>query len=280
VGDTIRYTIEVENTGGEIAFGLVVIDTLSPHVICQSVSGDTNPPAGCANPLVWEIESLGEGQTATLTIDVLIKPSGAGQSIVNRVTGTGDNIGGVPVEDEVCPDGSAPSGDSCGSNGIPEVEEVNVLVTKTSQDVDGAPLEIGDTLRYTVQATNQGNLAAFNVEITDDLPNLVTCQAVSATKNPPVGCADPLHWNIAILAAGESATLTIDVSINQNAAGQSIINSLSVEGDNIVDVTNPPQVCPDGSSPVNGECTVTPADPNPTEEDPSPIIYLPIVRKN
>ena len=271
VGDTLRYTIEVENTGNDPAFELEVIDDLSPHVLCLSVSGATNPPAECADPLIWQIPLLNEGQTVSLTIDVLIKPSGAGQDIINSVSLTGDNVNGGTNNATVCPDNSAPP---CTTD--PTVVPVNVAVTKTSQDVNGGQLEIGDTLLYTIQAKNNGNLAAFNIQITDNLPDQVTCQNISADKNQPEGCDDPLIWTISRLDPGETATLTIDVSINQNAAGQSIINSLSVTGDNIADITNPPQVCPDGSSPVGGVCATTPTDPN--AEGP-PVYYLPLITK-
>lgn len=270
VGDTISYTIEVKNEGPEIAFGLVVTDTLSPFVICQSVSTDpaVTPPLTCANPVVWEIESLNPDETATMTIVVLLGPNSAGEDIVNKVELNGENLdGGSVTADDVCPDGSdtGGGGTTCGTD--PVTGSANVVVTKTSEDVNGGQLEIGDTLQYTIRAENQGDEAAFNIQITDDLPNLVTCQTLEATKDQPEGCDDPLVWTISQLVASEVATLTIDVTIDNNAVGQSIVNSLSVDGTNVDSDTDVSPVCPDGSTSTPCDGPVQPVDISKTAVD-------------
>jgi uncharacterized repeat protein (TIGR01451 family) len=134
-----------------------------------------------------------------------------------------------------------------------------LAISKSSQDIDGPPLVEGDTILYTVQVTNTGAYTAFNVTVTDDLPDQVTCQAVSGDSAPD-GCADPLIWVIPTLSPNNTvATLFITVTINIGAAGQSITNTVTVTASN---VPNPPDdptpVCPDGSEPINGECPTTP----------------------
>jgi uncharacterized repeat protein (TIGR01451 family) len=140
--------------------------------------------------------------------------------------------------------------------------------------VDGPPVLVGDTLRYTLQVTNTGTYIALNVIVTDDLPDQVTCHEVWG-DNAPAGCADPLVWSIPSLAPGATASLYIDVTINRGSEGQSIINTASVIGGNVPNPPDPPTpVCPDGRPPVDGICEFTP------EPAPGSGIFLPLILKN
>jgi uncharacterized repeat protein (TIGR01451 family) len=93
-GDTIRYTIDVTNTGDDTATNVVVTDDLPSQVTCQSVSGDNAP--SCEDPLVWSVGNLASGNTsATLTVDVTINSGAEGQEIINTASATADNVVGV-----------------------------------------------------------------------------------------------------------------------------------------------------------------------------------------
>jgi uncharacterized repeat protein (TIGR01451 family) len=184
---------------------------------------------------------------------------------------TGDNVPDPPTDPPpVCPDGNPPVEGQCTTPG----PSTTLAFTKTAEDVDGPPLTVGDTIRYTLQVTNTGTYTADNVTVTDDLPDQVTCQGVSG-DSPPAECADPLEWTIASLAPDGSATLHVDVTINLDAEGQSFTNTGSVIGGNVPDPpTDPPPVCPDGSEPEGDQC------PAPGPSDGDTQIFLPIIMKN
>jgi uncharacterized repeat protein (TIGR01451 family) len=270
-GDAILYTLQVTNVGTYTAYNVTVTDDLPGQVTCQAVSGDSAPD-GCADQLMWTIPSLAPGATASLYITVTINEGTEDQTIVNTGSVTGDNVPNPPDDPApVCPDGSTPINDECPSTPVPGT---SLALAKTAEDVDGPPAMVGDTIRYTLQVTNTGTHTAYNVTVTDDLPDQVTCQGVSG-DSPPAGCADPLVWGIASLAPGVTASLYIDVTINRGTEGQSIINTASVTGGNVpgmpVDVT---PVCPDGSAPVDGICENSP------EPAPGGAIFLPLLKKN
>jgi len=270
-GDAVLYTLQVRNVGTYTAYNVTVIDDLPGQVMCQDVSGD-HAPAGCADPLEWTIPSLAPDATATLYIIVTINEGTEGQTIVNTGSVTSDNVPNPPDDPTpVCPDGSTPIDEECPSTPVPGT---SLALVKTAEDVNGPPVMVGDTIRYTLQVENTGAYTAYNVTVTDDLPDQVTCQDVSG-DSPPAGCADPLDWSIVSLAPGVTASLYIDVTINRGTEGQSIINTASVAGGNIPD---PPDgitpVCPDGSVPVDGICE------NPPEPAPGGAIFLPLIRKN
>jgi uncharacterized repeat protein (TIGR01451 family) len=269
VGDAILYTLQVTNTGVFTAYNVSVFDDLPDQVTCQEVSGD-NAPTDCDDPLVWNMPSLGPGATASLYIRVTIKNDAEGETIVNTGSVTGDNVPDPPEDPSVCPNGSTPVDGECPSTPGPST---TLALGKTAEDVDGPPVVVGDTIRYTLQVTNTGIFTAYNVVVTDDLPEEVTCQDVSG-DHAPSGCADPLVWSIPSLAPGATAWLYVEVTINRGSEGKSITNTASVIGGNVPDPPDDPTpVCPDGSLPVDGVCEATP------EPAPGSAVFLPIIKK-
>lgn len=258
-GDRIRYTIQVTNTGSYTAFNVTVTDDLSEYVTCRSVSGD-NAPA-CADPLIWVIPALAPNNTvATLFVEVTIDGGSAGQSIANTASVTATNVADPPVDPPaVCPDGSPANPDgSCDSTPLPAAV---LELSKASEDLNGPPLFEGDTVRYTIQVSNTGSDVALDVTVTDDLPDGVTFVEASADQGTVSG-TDPVVWVIDTLPSNTAATLTIDVTLNEGTAGQSITNTASVTGTNVFNPPpEPPAVCPDGSPATpDGSCTTTPIE--------------------
>jgi uncharacterized repeat protein (TIGR01451 family) len=269
VGDTVRYTLLVTNTGSYTAYNLVVTDDLPDQVTCQDTSGDGAP--ACADPLIWHIPSLAPDARATLYVEVTINPGSEGQTIVNTASVTGGNIPVPPDDPEpVCPDGSRPVAGVCPTIPGPAT---TISFAKTAEDLNGSPLAVGDTVRYTLQVTNTGSYTAYNLVVTDDLPDQVTCQDTSGDGAP--ACADPLIWDIPSLAPDATATLYVEVTINPGSEGQTIVNTGSVIGGNVPVPPPNPQVCPDGSTPVGGICPITPEGP----EEENPRIFLPMILK-
>jgi uncharacterized repeat protein (TIGR01451 family) len=259
VGDEILYTLQVANTGSITAMGVTVTDDLPDQVTCQTVSGDS-APAGCADPLVWSIPSLAVDSAASLYITVTIKDGSEWQTITNTASVTGSNVLDPPDDPTpVCPNGSTPVGGVCTTT--PEPRDTELSLTKTAEDVNGGYLVVGDEILYTLQVTNTGTYTGYTVTVTDDLPDQVTCQAVSGDSSPFGGCDDPLVWSIPSLAVDATASLYITVTINEGSEGQSITNTGSVTGTNVPDPPEDPDpVCPDGSppDPISGECPTMP----------------------
>lgn len=99
----------------------------------------------------------------------------------------------------------------------------DLAVTKT---VDDPTPNLGDTVRFTIGVTNNGTGNATVVQIADALPAGVTFVAASATQ----GSYDAGSgvWYIGNLANGAAATLSLDVSVDNDAPQGSITNTASV----------------------------------------------------
>ncbi len=103
-----------------------------------------------------------------------------------------------------------------------------------SKTVDvSTPVE-ADTIIFTVKVKNLGPDPATNIQVTDQLPTGVTYFSAGATQ----GSFDNGSgiWTVGNIAAGDSAILSIDVSVDAGTLGQTIINTASITS---LDETDP-----------------------------------------
>ena len=97
----------------------------------------------------------------------------------------------------------------------------DLAVTKSVDN--GAPDE-GDTIQYTITITNNGPKETTGVEVTDDLPTGVTFDSVDSVSRGAYDAAADV-WTVGALAAGDSAMLVINVTVDAGATALSPITN-------------------------------------------------------
>ena len=189
IGDTLTYTITVTNSGNIDQNNVVVTDNL--------ITPSTNT---CATVAV--------GATCTLTGDYTVTMADEGGDIVNTASAESDEV-------------TTPVADTVTTPVVPAVHSLSLIKSEpVNADEDGSEtVTVGDTLTYTIIATNTGNAAQTNVVLTDNLitPSTNTCSTVA------VGATCVLTGDYTVKAA--------DVN-----AGTDLVNTASVVSD---DVTTP-----------------------------------------
>ena len=106
---------------------------------------------------------------------------------------------------------------------------------------------VGDDVTFEIEVFNSSSstIAAFDVEVTDTLPTGMDFKSASDSGAHSDGI---VTWEIDGIPIGESVKLTLVVTINGDAAGQVVKNSVSVsapddpEGDNNDDAESVPPV--------------------------------------
>ncbi len=119
-----------------------------------------------------------------------------------------------------------------------------VAFSKTAEDVNGAPLLPGDTLRYTVRVTNTFGFTATGVTISDAIPTDTTYLADSDTPEADAD-SDPLVWSNRAIPTG-AQTFTFEVQVNAAAGGRVIQNVVCVVQPGVPERCTPP-VTPPGA---------------------------------
>ena len=134
--------------------------------------------------------------------------------------------------DQTCPEGyhfDLQSG-QCVENGGDSHADVGL--TKTVSDETP---EVGDTVTYTITATNAGPQAAGSILVYDLLPPGVTYVSHTASNGDDSYDETTGEWDILSLGVEGSATLEITVTVDSGEEGQSILNSAYIEESDSVD---------------------------------------------
>jgi uncharacterized repeat protein (TIGR01451 family) len=205
-GETLTYTLVVDNAGPSDAQNVTVTDTLPAEVAVVSVEPVTTTQEG--QTLSWDLASLPSGESQTFTVTVAVD-SGASSSLVNDA--------------EVASETDDPD---LTFNSDSLTTPVNTLADLSiAKSGDPATVLAGETLTYTLVVDNAGPSDAQNVTITDTLPAEVTIVSVEPVTTTQEG--QTLSWDMAYLPSGESQTLTITVAVDSGASS-SLVNDAEV----------------------------------------------------
>ncbi|RAJ08678.1 putative repeat protein (TIGR01451 family), partial [Chitinophaga skermanii] len=187
-GNELVFTLTATNDGLSTAHNVVVTDTLPAGYTFVS-STPTN--AYNATTGIWAIDSLESGASAELKIRATVKPAG---EYLNKA------MISATEKDPVLHNNR----DSVSVTVVPVVD---VAVQKS---VNNTTPDVGATVRFTIAATNNGPSTATVVSVEDALPSGYTFVSATASK----GAYTAGVWSIGTLTNGETATLTVDATVN------------------------------------------------------------------
>ncbi|KIQ66176.1 hypothetical protein TR51_00290 [Kitasatospora griseola] len=169
VGDTVKYTYTVTNTGTATVHSLSVADDHVAVVTCGATT--LNPGAS----------TLCHGAYVVTAADV-----SAGH-VTNTAHAEGLDPEGRTVQ--------SPPGEVT----VPVVGEAVLAIEKTADSA--GPFHVGDTVNYTYTVTNTGTAAVHALTVADDRVASVTCD--STTLNP--GASTLCHGTYVVTAADVTA---------------------------------------------------------------------------
>ncbi|MDR2011925.1 MAG: DUF11 domain-containing protein [Rhodanobacter sp.] len=211
-GQTVTYTVTVNNPGPAAADGTLVDDPI---------------PAGLTTPFTWTCTPSG-GATCTasgsgaLSDALTVFPSGASVTYTIIATVASTATGNITNTATVTPDtGGACNPISCtASVTLPTVVPA-VGITKTSTNTQAIP---NQTVTYMVTVNNPGPAAADGTLVDDPIPaGLTTPFTWTCTPSGGATCAasgsGALSDTLTVFPSGASATYTIIATVASTATG-------------------------------------------------------------
>ena len=181
-GDTIVFTITVNNAGPNDASGLVIEDLLATgysFISATASSGAYDEVVGS-----WNLPNLNGGSSETLEITASVLPNG-------DYLNTAELIASDTYDPDSTPNNNLPSEDDQ-ATAVPIPDGLaDLSLTKT---VDNQTPNVGDVVRFTISVKNDGPTDATGVMVMDILPLGYTYQEYSATAG--VYNANTGLWNI------------------------------------------------------------------------------------
>jgi len=293
-GDTLRYTIQVSNSGpvGFSSFSIVdEVDRLnttaafapgSLNIISVPAGADTSGSSavggtqgtGLLNVANLSIGAQGDpNDTVVVVFEITLAPAiTSGTVVLNQAEIVSANPNPILSDDPNVSGDTDPTETLITSAPIFQVQKISTIMSG-----DPTMLMAGETLRYTITIKNIGNEDAVNVRLRDYTPASTTYVANSTTLNgnavpdtsPGV---NPLHTGILVNApenttagylradatpgATNVATIIFDVVVDLNAMNGLIIeNQGFVSGSGAGSGSQPEQPSDDPNTPIPDDPT-------------------------
>jgi large repetitive protein len=204
-GGNITWTIGVTNNGPNDATNVTLSDTLPANTTFVSLNQTSGPTFNCTTgaTVTCTIATLTAGTSASFTLVAQTSPSTPAGTISNTATVTAAS-----------PFDPTPGNNTATSNTT--VALVDLSLTKSGS---ASPVVAGSVTTFTLTVMNSGSVAASGVVITDPLPAGFT---FTGNSTPSGACSGTttVTCNAGTLAAGASATFTIDVNVPQVVGNQ------------------------------------------------------------
>jgi uncharacterized repeat protein (TIGR01451 family) len=199
-GQTIEYTLTVQNDSGAAANNVTVTDQVPAGTTFQSAN--PTPASNVSGLLTWSLGTLSPGETKTIRFTVAVNANlTAGTGIYNKasVTWTGGGEDSNTVYHPVDP------------------SHAYITVVKSANPPAGTPVMPNDLVTYYLQVVNNSAIPAYNVRVQDTIPTGAAYVNLSVTGGGSYSSTtNMVTWTIATLSPGLPVTLSFQVRINPN----------------------------------------------------------------
>jgi len=161
--DTLHYTLTVSNNGDAKAYGVEVFDNI-PEFTSYLLGSATNGTYDANfNRIDWYIQYLWPGESVDLNFSAIIDSDTPVHTVITNIGTIIQESGNISdtVETTII---------------LPPAPKLNII-----KEVDKSTAYAGDTLSYTLTASNTGDVAAENIELVDNIPEFTAYIPVSYT---------------------------------------------------------------------------------------------------
>lgn len=229
IGDTLNYTITVENIGNIPVSGLGLVDTLTDFdgTVLALTTGPTFDSASLGSPQ----GTLEVGEIATY-IATYVAQAGAVNSggVDNTVTATGTpDFGPDPTVSDVSDDGIDTDGNTTDDptefRFAPSIINSGVTLTKTTTS---SVVQRGDIVPYEITVENVNTFLVGPVDLVDTLPPSFLYVPDSASLPGAVVTGRRVTWPGITVPAASSIVITLEARILNGARAGELTNTVEL----------------------------------------------------
>ncbi|MFJ4017219.1 isopeptide-forming domain-containing fimbrial protein [Microbacterium sp. NPDC090014] len=239
-GDTVEYTVTGTNTGTTVLDPAAITDDLSAVLASAAYNGDVSATTGTVDvtgsQLSWT-GALGAGDDVVITYTVTVDDDATGVLVRNVAEGAATPlIPSDPTDPESPTTPGTPVSPPPASTQHPVVNP-GFEVSKTADPASGTDVDPGSVIEYTVTGTNTGDTTLDPAEISDDLAGVLVNASynddVDATRGTATVADSALAWT-GSLEPGENVVITYSVTVDGDAGGETITNTVTGEATPLV----------------------------------------------
>ena len=222
-------------SAGEYTVAAPVVDGVTGGAVFTAVNGSFNGSADQRVLVAAGGDQLPVGATAQLSFDLVFFPSSGVSSYVNQAVGSGDVVENGTVDGDatdVSTDGADPDGTD--GDDIPD-ESAPTPVTVTLSPIVGVAKEAGTvtdngdgtfTIPFTLRVENFGNVALFDVQLSDNLGSFGTYNGSTALS--------PGQYSVTAPTIGSVSSGSVLANANSNFDGTSDSNLLVITAGDVL----------------------------------------------
>ncbi|KEK22244.1 hypothetical protein BAGA_20345 [Bacillus gaemokensis] len=250
IGETLTYTVMIQNTGTVTATNVLFQDTIPPGTtfVANSVTINGVSQPGANPALGFALPDIPVASTVTVQFQVTVVNVPSGGNVVNQATVTASFIlnPGQPPVTTTTPSNNVSTRINTGTLNVQKVANVSEAL-------------IGDTFTYTVTIRNTGTVEATNVIFIDPIASETIFVADSVTINgvlqpganpnlgfslpniPPAGTIN-VQFNVTVIAPSSIGIVTNEASVTgtfQLNPGQPPVTTTTPSNTTVVGIPMP-----------------------------------------
>ena len=225
-GDKVEYTINVTNNGnvsGDATITDEIPEGLKDVSFVETITGKNDTVQLNETTITWNVKELGKDETRTIKITATVVAVEKETTITNTV-----KVDGKPTDETTI------------TVTKPIIESSKTATTILKRDnkgnvipgQDSTKAEVGDTIIYTITATNKSDVES-DIEISDDLSNLPVTFVDGSIKVNGSASTKAKYENGKVtykstLAAKTTVTLEFKVKVNEGTPVKTVIKNVAV----------------------------------------------------
>ncbi len=241
-GETSSYDLTVKNTGEYDAPKVVVTDVLPANLTFVSAT-DGGVYDAAVGTVTWSIGDLPVGAEKVVTVVATVSASAVPNEAISNTAKV--------TTDELCVDDPATEANECETTDIDRVPAVKIV-----KDDGKTIVKPGETVTYTLTATNYSDYDAPKVVVRDVMPENVDFIESSVNGIQSLDNKYAFEWDLGTIKAGESRVITVTVKVHAGLDPETrVINTATIS-------TN--DTCIDDPSTEVNECESTDIDRTPS----------------